>query len=620
MTAWTTTREEWWAWAVEAVPAAAPLDRIDDFDGSLAARLERARFPAGDETTAMRPSPTGSFDSMTTLIREAPVDPAAPDSITVVTPGPGPQLTVDLVPPDGPPRIEVTLRPPGAEPAIQRAGLDAEPAASVPHPERNDFPEEVVEAGADDEMFIPSLTKSAATAADLPPPPEASFDEASAPEAIGVMHGWEGARASGELGAPSEPEPEPEPPQRRVQVAATRDPSASQTSGVIQMGAGDDEAATTMVNGQRDAEPRVAKAKIVVDPSASGMFERVHDEDVGSLHEAEAEPDEEEVAQELDEDDLEETAAPAPPPSPPALEVVPEPAPEVPPPPRPARPAAAATVDGAALAGAEVRAPPPARTGQTVPPQGGDLAWVDAAFGEHYFALLPDNREARAQSEVGFVLACTRTPAGARVLDVGCGDGAHAFAFAARGMQVTAFDASMAQLLHATQQNEARGNPVALLQGDMRDPPVQGSFALVTCLGSTFGYFDDETNERVLRRLAACIAPGGHLVLHVFNRERMVGRLPARAWWQGRGCLVLDEAGFDSLASRLSVHRTIVFEDGRQFDHTVTMRAFGLADLRLLCERVGLQLVEYSGGIHTRGRFFGATSADIWWVARRPET
>jgi SAM-dependent methyltransferase len=154
----------------------------------------------------------------------------------------------------------------------------------------------------------------------------------------------------------------------------------------------------------------------------------------------------------------------------------------------------------------------------------------------------------------------------------------------------------------------------------MRDPPVQGVFALVTCVGSSFGYFVDETNEKVLQRLARLVAPGGHLVLHVFNRERMVGRLPARSWWQGRGCLVLDEASFDSLTSRLAVHRTVVFEDGRQFDHTVTMRAFGLADLAQLCQRVGLVLQEYSGGIHTRGHFFGSTSADIWLVARRQET
>jgi hypothetical protein len=50
------------------------------------------------------------------------------------------------------------------------------------------------------------------------------------------------------------------------------------------------------------------------------------------------------------------------------------------------------------------------------------------------------------------------------------------------------------------------------------------------------------------------------------------------------------------------------------------MRAFGLADLAQLCQRVGLVLQEYSGGIHTRGHFFGSTSADIWLVARRQET
>jgi SAM-dependent methyltransferase len=636
LSGWQVTTAEWRAWAVEDDPAIPALDRVDDFDDSLREQLEKARFPAGDETTLMRPNPARTFDSMTTLIREAPAHGAPPDADTVITPmHEPPTLTVQLVGPDGDPEdLEVTLRPPSRErtpaPSELRALIDDESVDddAVMH-----------EVAEEDELYIPSLTKAAPVAAaaapaapaaplgmvsgvvardaPLPPPPELSFDEASAPAAIGVTDAWE-RHASGELGgAASEHEPEPPPPPRRRVEVSLPDASTSQTSGVIQMADDDDDdddddAAATRTRGARTEVAPPTKVKIVVDPTASGAsYEHVADDDVEELAEAEA-------AEELDDADLVEEAEPAR-----ARAAIdrpaPEPRPDVPPP-RPVAPPSAPTVDSAALAAADVQPAAPARTGQTLPPGGGDLGWVDAVFGEHYPALLPDTHEQRALQEVDFVLACTRTPAGARVLDVGCGDGAHCFAFAARGMQVTGFDASMVQLMRATAMGEARGNPCAFLKGDMRDPPVQGVFALVTCVGSSFGYFDDETNEKVLQRLARLVAPGGHLVLHVFNRERMVGRLPARSWWQGRGCLVLDEASFDSLTSRLAVHRTVVFEDGRQFDHTVTMRAFGLADLAQLCQRVGLVLQEYSGGIHTRGHFFGSTSADIWLVARRQET
>jgi hypothetical protein len=65
------------------------------------------------------------------------------------------------------------------------------------------------------------------------------------------------------------------------------------------------------------------------------------------------------------------------------------------------------------------------------------------------------------------------------------------------------------------------------------------------------------------------------------------------------------------------VHRTVVFNDGRQFEHYMFMRAFTLHDLGKLCSTAGLRVLEVSGSRDTRGHFFGATSPDIWILASR---
>ena len=146
----------------------------------------------------------------------------------------------------------------------------------------------------------------------------------------------------------------------------------------------------------------------------------------------------------------------------------------------------------------------------------------------------------------------------------------------------------------------------------MRDLPVQGSFSAILCIGSTFGYYDDEENRAVLRRLASLLAPGGRLLLQVFNRDHMISRLPARSWWQGRGCLVLDEAQMNYFNNRLAVHRTAVFEDGRQFEHNIQIRTYNAHELGRMCVDAGLRVVQISGSRLTPGRFYGASSADIW--------
>ena len=73
-------------------------------------------------------------------------------------------------------------------------------------------------------------------------------------------------------------------------------------------------------------------------------------------------------------------------------------------------------------------------------------------------------------------------------------------------------------------------------------------------------------------------------------------------------------------ANRLRVHRTVVFEDGRQYEHYMFIRAYTLHDVGKLMTTAGLRVLEVSGSRDTRGRFYGATSPDIWVLAERPET
>ncbi|MCA9712097.1 MAG: class I SAM-dependent methyltransferase, partial [Myxococcales bacterium] len=341
-------------------------------------------------------------------------------------------------------------------------------------------------------------------------------------------------------------------------------------------------------------------SKVVVDQSA-GMLGSIYDED-------ESDDDSgllDEEPQELDADDLVEEE----------LSVVAE---EPGPPPAPSRPPARPTV--------EVGPPPPpissasldtAMAALPVAPAM-DEGWQIDAFGEHAAALLPPQRPHVVASEAEFIAHCASLAPGAAVLDVGCGDGAHCVALAARGLAVTGLDPSPAQLVRASQNAQAMGVTVDLVAGDMRQPVLEGQFDAVLCLGGTLGLFGDEDDRLALQHMHDRLLPGGRLVLHVLNREYIAGRLPARSWWQGQGCLVLDEAQMFSATSRLHVHRTVVFETGTQFEHNLGLRVYSLTELIHMCAHVGLRVLEFSGSRHTRGRFYGATSSEIWLVAQRP--
>jgi hypothetical protein len=61
----------------------------------------------------------------------------------------------------------------------------------------------------------------------------------------------------------------------------------------------------------------------------------------------------------------------------------------------------------------------------------------------------------------------------------------------------------------------------------------------------------------------------------------------------------------------------VVFEDGRQLEQEISIRVYGLHELGKLLHGAGFRVIEVSGGLATRGRFFGKDSRQLIVVAER---
>lgn len=268
----------------------------------------------------------------------------------------------------------------------------------------------------------------------------------------------------------------------------------------------------------------------------------------------------------------------------------------------------------------EVRPPSPPPDAKPQPQLKRRKAWYDDVFAEHFLFLSPPTWDETAARDAQFMHQALGLAEGARVLDVGCGDGRHAIELAKLGLVVTGLDNSLAMLLAAAQNKEIAGledDRVAFMHGDMRRLPRDREFEAIICVGTTFGYFEEEQNRQCLQEMSERLVAGGKLVLHVFNRDFVAPHLPSRSWWQGRRCMVIDEAEMNFFASRLRVHRTVIFDDGRQYEHFMFLRAYTVQDLGKAISAQGMRVLEVSGSRDTRGRFYGSASPDIWIVAER---
>jgi SAM-dependent methyltransferase len=110
---------------------------------------------------------------------------------------------------------------------------------------------------------------------------------------------------------------------------------------------------------------------------------------------------------------------------------------------------------------------------------------------------------------------------GGPVLELGVGTGRIAIPIAADGIRIVGVDSSPAMLEVALERAAIAGAKLELRFGDMRDPPVEGPFALVTIpFRSLLHMHTDEDRRSTLRSVRRLLAPDGRFIFDVFTPAR----------------------------------------------------------------------------------------------------
>lgn len=121
------------------------------------------------------------------------------------------------------------------------------------------------------------------------------------------------------------------------------------------------------------------------------------------------------------------------------------------------------------------------------------------------------------EQEIAFLLDLLALPAGARVLDVGCGPGRHSVALARAGITVIGVDISRKFLDIAAEAARDAGVGAGFFEVDARQMPFDGEFdAVISICQGGFGLMGSD-DSIVMKRMAEAVKPGGRVVLTAFS-------------------------------------------------------------------------------------------------------
>ena len=185
-----------------------------------------------------------------------------------------------------------------------------------------------------------------------------------------------------------------------------------------------------------------------------------------------------------------------------------------------------------------------------------------------------------------------------RILDLNCGVGRHALELGKRGIEVVGTDISPSYIEIAVNgaEKERLADKVRFRVADMRkiasalsgEKPFDGVINLQT----SFGFYDDETNEDILRQCLGLVRPGGFFAMDIANRDWLILNFQRNGFQKMGDRIVLEERELNLNDSRMynvwtylkkETENTYTLEKTVNIDH----RVWSLHELAELFEKTG---------------------------------
>ena len=223
--------------------------------------------------------------------------------------------------------------------------------------------------------------------------------------------------------------------------------------------------------------------------------------------------------------------------------------------------------------------------------------WFETIFDERYPELFGP-LEGDAEREVDEIVRFLDLAPGLSIEDLGCGRGRHAIPLARRGYAVTGVDLSEKMLRTARARSDAEGVRVEWIRGDMRVFCRPGAFDLCLSMFTSFGFFSDAENQKVLDNVGKSLKPGGRFLLDLRNAGKGLARL--EDWDETMevpsGTLRMS-VRFDRRKGRARAEHVLARRDGIRIASAFDVRIYTMEELAAMIGRAGMGVVDFYGSL-----------------------
>lgn len=199
----------------------------------------------------------------------------------------------------------------------------------------------------------------------------------------------------------------------------------------------------------------------------------------------------------------------------------------------------------------------------------------------------------RLEGQIHYFLQSTSLTSG-YVLDLGAGTGSHIKCLEKNGFNVKGIEYSQAIV-----DEGLKGSPnLPLYQGNMNDLEEENTYDAITFFDTSFGLFDDQTNESLLHKVYKALKSGAWLAIDYLNpdywslkKEEMTIRN-----YKEPGDLLVRQYVYDSTKERIFDKKTYISSDHTEekFPDQI-LAVYKKETMRKILQNAGFQNIHFYG-------------------------
>lgn len=150
--------------------------------------------------------------------------------------------------------------------------------------------------------------------------------------------------------------------------------------------------------------------------------------------------------------------------------------------------------------------------------------WFVNWFDSHYYHLLYGHRsDMEAKEFVSHCVSFLNINHNTKLLDLACGKGRHARAFAKTGAHITGLDLSLQSIFEASKYADEN---LQFFVHDMRKPFRIAYYDIICNLFTSFGYFDNHRDQhKVANSIFQGLKKGGLFLIDFVNKQHAVNNI-----------------------------------------------------------------------------------------------